>query len=188
MPRTVFKRLSSAASKNGSPATGPSPTAREQAANIDQASAAGQEASNALSSTLKNAKQKSSDLPVLELNKIADKAELKFLKEKYLRFLAKERGLASNTSQAYENDISAFSDWILTNKLKIERQSLTRYLQFLKSEGMQATTLARKLATLRGWFEWQKSSQIIQVDPSEGIMNPKLARQFRIFALSGKRL
>jgi len=177
LPRTVFKRLrSSAASQSGSNG-GSSSQAIEQTATLEQASAAGDEAGIALRATIeKAAKQQSTEKPTVLIEKPADKTQLKFLKEKYLRFLAKERGLAINTSQAYKNDISAFSDWILQNKLKIERQALTRYLQFLKSQGMQATTLSRKLATLRGWFEWQKNSQIIQVDPSEGIMNPKLAR------------
>lgn len=98
-------------------------------------------------------------------------------KEKYLRFLLKERGLSANTGRAYENDINAFLEWTGQNKLSaLSRLTLTRYLQHVKSEGLQASTLARRLATLRGWFDWQKSNQTIQQDPTEGIMNPKLAR------------
>jgi integrase/recombinase XerD len=102
--------------------------------------------------------------------------DLKAWRNKYLRFLLKERGLSENTSEAYDNDLSAFIDWILQRKENADRTALTRYLQHLKADGMQASTLARKLATLRGWFEWQKASQLITNDPTEGIMNPKLAR------------
>lgn len=97
-------------------------------------------------------------------------------KEKYLRHLRKERGLSDNTAEAYENDISYFIEWLAKENCNPERTGLTRYLQFVKAQGMQASTLARKLATLRGWFDWQKSSRLIRIDPTEGIMNPKLAR------------
>lgn len=105
-----------------------------------------------------------------------DRNYLNACKDKYLRFLLKERGLSSNTGDAYENDITAFIEWLLEKKEEATRTTLTRYLQHLKAGGMQASTLARKLATLRGWFEWQKASQYIDSDPTEGIMNPKLAR------------
>lgn len=103
--------------------------------------------------------------------------EFTLQKEKYLRYLLKERGLSPNTGAAYNNDISAFIAWTAENKLcPTARTTLTRYLQFIKSEGLQASTLARRLATLRGWFDWQKTNQSIAQDPTEGIMNPKLAR------------
>ena len=89
--------------------------------------------------------------------------------------MLKERGLSENTGAAYDNDISAFIDWLEKENENADRQALTHYLQQLKAEGKQASTLARKLATLRGWFEWQKSSRFIASDPSEGIFNPKQA-------------
>lgn len=104
-------------------------------------------------------------------------SEIEIAKQKYLRYLQKERGLSPNTSNAYNNDIVAFIAWLNKSKLEANRNSLTKYLQYLKTEGMQASTLARKLATLRGWFDWQKSNQLIASDPSDGIMNPKLARR-----------
>ncbi len=106
----------------------------------------------------------------------ASNKELLAFKSKYLKFILKEKGLAENTGEAYDNDITAFLLWQSQNGGKADRTALTRYLQALKAEGMQASTLSRKLATLRGWFDWQKSNRIIEKDPSEGIMNPKLAR------------
>ncbi len=103
--------------------------------------------------------------------------DLNFLKEKYLRFLSRERGLSGNTSEAYQNDLSHFIEFIQEHKLPLSRSSLTGFLQHLKTRGMQASTLARKLATLRGWFDWQKSSRYSELDPTDGISNPKLARK-----------
>lgn len=120
--------------------------------------------------------QKNSENNLENKSDTAKKTELLAAKEKYMRFLLKERGLSINTGAAYQNDLNAFIAWIQDKGGKTDRSTLTRYLQHLKSSGMQASTLSRKLATLRGWFDWQKSSQMISSDPTDGIMNPKLAR------------
>lgn len=95
---------------------------------------------------------------------------------KYLRFLSRERGLSDNTILAYQNDLRAFIAWQHQRGGKIDRSTLTSYLQHLKSEGIKASSLARKLATLRGWFDWQIQSSLIGTDPSDGIINPKMPR------------
>lgn len=95
---------------------------------------------------------------------------------KYLRFLSRERGLSDNTILAYENDLRAFIAWHHQRGGAIDRFALTSYLQHLKSEGMKASSLARKLATLRGWFDWLLQNTLIAKDPSEGIVNPKMPR------------
>lgn len=95
---------------------------------------------------------------------------------KYLRFLSRERGLSDNTILAYENDLRAFIAWHQQRGGALDRFALTSYLQFLKSEGMKASSLARKLATLRGWFDWLMQNALMTSDPSEGIVNPKMPR------------
>lgn len=98
------------------------------------------------------------------------------LKDKYILSLKKERCLSENTSLAYENDLAAFIDWLEKNSQELGRAALRNYLHDLKAGGAKASTVARRLATLRGWFDWQKTNKLILSDPSEGILNPKLAR------------
>lgn len=95
----------------------------------------------------------------------------------YLRFLSKERRLSPHTVIAYENDISGFFAWFSGQGVALDRQLIGRYLQFLKSEGNESSTLARKLASLRGWFEWQKQNGRAEQDPCDGILRPKSARR-----------
>lgn len=97
--------------------------------------------------------------------------------EDYLRFLSRERSLSPNTVAAYENDLAGFIDWVATQEALSDRQLITQYLQFLKSRGHESSTVARKLATLRGWFEWQKQNGRIKSDPCEAILNPKIAKR-----------
>ena len=97
-------------------------------------------------------------------------------RDKYLRYLRRERGLSENTIEAYKNDLIAFTAWQRLRGNTLDRLSVTGYLQQLKAEGMKASTISRRLATLRGWFDWQIQYDLIERDPSEGIMNPKMAR------------
>lgn len=111
--------------------------------------------------------------PALDVN-VTDEATRNA--NKYLRFLCRERGLSNNTIVAYENDLRSFIAWHHQRGGALDRSAITSYLQSLKSEGIKASSLARKLATLRGWCDWLMQSSLISNDPSDGISNPKLPR------------
>lgn len=135
----------------------------------------GKRASSSVSTGLNPSLEKP-DLATDETKQIPN--DLALLKEKYLRFLKRERGLSQNTIEAYDNDLTAFAIWHGgRDSLALDRFALTSYMQFIKSSGMKASTLSRKLATLRGWFDWQLQHSLIAKDPSEGIMNPKMSRK-----------
>jgi integrase/recombinase XerD len=93
--------------------------------------------------------------------------------QRYLDFLRRERGLSSNTIAAYSSDLCGFIFWLAGETTRIERQHVTRYLAFLRSAGHKPATIARNLASLRGWFAWQKSLGKIASDPSDGLQNPQ---------------
>lgn len=96
---------------------------------------------------------------------------------KYLDFLNRERGLSPNTIAAYSNDLSGFIFWLPPNTERIERTHVTRYLSVLKTAGQKASTLSRTLASLRGWFAWQKTMGNAESDPSDGLQNPQRSRR-----------
>jgi integrase/recombinase XerD len=96
---------------------------------------------------------------------------------RYLDFLNRDRGLSPNTIAAYRNDLSGFIFWLPPNTERVDRVHVTRYLAFLKSAGHKPATLSRNLATLRGWFAWQKSHGKITSDPSDGLLNPQRVRK-----------
>lgn len=92
---------------------------------------------------------------------------------RYLDYLRRERGLSSNTLAAYRSDLSGFIFWLPPNTERVDRTHVTRYLSFLKQAGNKPATLSRNLATLRGWFTWQKAAGKIGSDPSDGLINPR---------------
>lgn len=112
--------------------------------------------------------------------------KLEALTKLYLNFLNYERGLSANTLSAYERDIDYFLSWRKSNKLIIDRQILSKYLKYQKESGAKSSTLARRLATLRGWFQWLSSCGHIESDPSEGILNPQRDRRLPQVLSSGE--
>lgn len=101
------------------------------------------------------------------------KEELISARDGYLQFIAGERALSENTVAAYTNDIDDFINWYCRQGGHLDRQLLGRYLQNLKASGNKPSTLARRLATLRGWFDWMRLSRRLDTDPCEGVFNPK---------------
>lgn len=103
--------------------------------------------------------------------------DLRVAHQDYLRFLTRERGLSPHTVSAYDRDIAGFLDWQNDKFSKPTRQVVGTYLQYLKTSGHEPATLARKLASLRGWFIWQKLHGKLEEDPCEAILSPKSGRK-----------
>lgn len=93
----------------------------------------------------------------------------------YMVHIRSERGLSDNTVQAYRRDITHFVDWYLTQPDAVRlpvRADISRYLTVLKRQGQMHSSLARRLASLRGWFNWLKSSGKLERDPVEAMESP----------------
>lgn len=98
----------------------------------------------------------------------------------YINHLTHERALSPNTIAAYQNDLSGFVFWLPQENATIDRTLITKYLAFLRSTGHKPATLSRNLATLRGWFGWQKAMGKAQHDPVEGVLNPQREKKLPV--------
>ncbi len=95
----------------------------------------------------------------------------------YLDFVYREKGLAKNTLLAYQRDLSAFSDWSINGKKKPERQEITGYLSELRRRGRTPATIGRTLASLRGYYDWQKGLGLIERHPCDAVQGPQRAKR-----------
>lgn len=107
------------------------------------------------------------------------KSQLPRFKKEYLDFLGLERSLSRNTIVAYDRDIQAFIVWYHKefDERIPGRGSIQRYLLQLKSLGQKATSTARTLASLRGWFSWLVHNGRIDADPCDAVSNPQLGHR-----------
>jgi integrase/recombinase XerD len=95
----------------------------------------------------------------------------------YLDYVYREKGLAKNTLLAYQRDLIAFGVWLRKRNTEMTRQEISIYLSELNKKGRKPATIGRVLASLRGWFEWQKATGLIGQDPCETLHNPRRVRK-----------
>jgi integrase/recombinase XerD len=93
----------------------------------------------------------------------------------YIRHIEQERGLSANTVLAYKSDLLAFIEWLKGNN-EPTRHDVAKYLSGQKGAGQSSSTTTRILASLRGWFAWQRASGLRQNDPCDGFQSPQKAK------------
>ena len=85
-------------------------------------------------------------------------------------------GVQASTASVYERDIKAFADWAASidrGKIgSIDRRVVRRYLAHLDTSGYARRTTARKMSSLRRFFEWARKASHIEDDPTVGISSP----------------
>jgi integrase/recombinase XerD len=96
--------------------------------------------------------------------------------DKYIEHVRLERGLADNTVTAYRQDLESFVAAMGADVAHPTRQDVTRYLSSIKGNGKKASSISRTLASLKGWFAWQKASNLIAQDPCDAMQHPQKAK------------
>ena len=97
---------------------------------------------------------------------------------RYGEHLLLERGLSRNSIAAYTADIRAFRKFAAARDLDADtRASVRAWLGELAGRGLAPSTVARKLASLRGWFRWRVAEEDLEIDPTETLEGPRLARR-----------
>ena len=92
--------------------------------------------------------------------------------------MAAERGAASNSLAAYRRDLASCAQ-ALGGESKLEAASsddLSRYLSQAASQGVKASTQARRLSALRQYFRFLASEGHRSEDPTIHLDAPKLSR------------
>jgi integrase/recombinase XerD len=104
-----------------------------------------------------------------------------FFVELYQDHLALEKGLSANTLRAYLGDVRDFirflTEQCIEEAAAVDGACLRRYLRDLHRRSRSATTQARKLSALRGYFGFLTADGLIPTDPSQEIELPKRGRR-----------
>ncbi|VFN03356.1 MAG: integrase/recombinase XerD [Candidatus Kentron sp. G] len=97
--------------------------------------------------------------------------------ERFLDMLWMERGLSENTLAAYRSDLTMFSRWLAERDADLLGASRADVLTFLANlVGGPASTTARKLSTLRRFYEYQIREGHRLDSPCERVDAPRLGR------------
>lgn len=100
---------------------------------------------------------------------------------KYLEFLEIERGLAENTISAYRNDLYSFFEFIknlgVSDIKDIQRGYINLFIQSLKNNCLSAFSVARKIASIKGFFKWLCANGYSKHNPALDIEQPRLSKK-----------
>jgi integrase/recombinase XerD len=97
----------------------------------------------------------------------------------FLTHVRVEKGLSANTVSAYRRDLVKFENYAKKKKLTLEsvmRDDLVDFLSSLFRQKLESRTVARHLVTLRNFFRFAQTQDLITVDPSRNLESPKIRR------------
>lgn len=100
----------------------------------------------------------------------------------FLHYLTVEKGLARNSMDAYERDLTAFLDYLqdkqgISNIGRTERIHIVHYLMELRQAGRASSTIARSMTAIRGFFKFLVQEQVVETDPSLYMDTPKTEKK-----------
>lgn len=96
----------------------------------------------------------------------------------YLEYLELEKGLSSNTIDAYRRDLYDFIE--ISNEKNLDilaRGSINSYILSLKERKLAPTSIIRKVASLRGFFKWATAMNIFDKNPASTLEQPKIPQR-----------
>jgi len=98
--------------------------------------------------------------------------------EAYLEFIALEKGLSERTIAAYSIDLTQFRGWLSENGhrsvCEADSGQISEYVNWLSSSGISASSVRRKLSTLRGICRFMQSEGFREDDPTAGLHPPRM--------------
>lgn len=96
----------------------------------------------------------------------------------YLDFLEIEKGLSQNTIDAYRRDLGDFFDYYAELEIdKIQRTQINTYVRNLHEKEFSATSVTRKIASLRGFFKWVCANELSPINPTLTLEQPKVPQR-----------
>ncbi len=101
----------------------------------------------------------------------------------FLDYLRVERNASIHTVRCYDDDLALFCRYLDEAQGKgadpsaADARRLRRYSAWLSSEKYAPSTIARRLASLRSFYRYQRRQGVVAADPAGGLRNPKQAQR-----------
>lgn len=103
----------------------------------------------------------------------------KYLIEAFIDALAAERGIGRNSREAYFRDTKEFIEFAEEqgfNILSLSVDNSGRYLTELFNKSLSARSIARKLSTLRSFYDYIVSENLYNTNPFKSLSPPKYSK------------
>ncbi|BCJ85824.1 site-specific tyrosine recombinase XerD [Effusibacillus dendaii] len=101
--------------------------------------------------------------------------------ERFIHYLAVERGLSQNTLESYQRDLIGYTEFLRQNGIEdidqTRRASIIGYLAGLQKMGRATTTISRNLASIRSFYGFLLRDGLIEGDPTANLESPKVEKK-----------
>lgn len=107
-------------------------------------------------------------------------------KEKFIKYLRYEKNCSSHTEISYFRDLTQFETFILEevgefNLRSIDRDLVRRWIVCLMGDGQKATTVNRKLSSVKSFFKYLLKQNVVEVNPTQYVQGPKMQQKLPSF-------
>ena len=92
--------------------------------------------------------------------------------DSFLSYLKYEKNFSDYTVKSYKIDLYEFYDFCSNNKIDIEL--IRNYLKKLYEKKYKCKTISRKVSSLKSYFKYLESQNLIDENPMRLISNPKI--------------
>ncbi|RFD78079.1 site-specific tyrosine recombinase XerD [Gardnerella vaginalis] len=103
--------------------------------------------------------------------------------QQFLNHISVERGLSPKTVEAYESDLTKYTNWLrearkISDVNEITQLDIEEYVRAMSSQAMSSQnlgprTIARRIASIHEWNKFMLSNAQIASDPSAEVKAPK---------------
>ncbi len=102
------------------------------------------------------------------------------LLKEYLSVLRLEKNFSPNTVDSYGNDISKLLEFTetcgITDENEIDYNLLNKFFRQLSELGIASSSAARYLSSIKSYFNYLRSNNYIETDPTDKLSSPKRSR------------
>lgn len=98
----------------------------------------------------------------------------------YLRYLKETKRLSDNTISSYRRDLVAYLNYLEGQRIpleKVKRSNIVNYEIMQQKSGKSNASIARMLASIRGYHQYLYLIGVTAKNPSAGIESPKQERK-----------
>ena len=104
--------------------------------------------------------------------------------DSFIIYLNQEKGFSEHTIKSYKNDINKFSAFLFHEKIELKKVSKAQVRDFLASQydkGLSKKTIARRLASIKSFFNFLFNIEYIAKNPTLFLSTPKVSKKLPNF-------
>lgn len=109
--------------------------------------------------------------------------------EKFIQFLNIQKNISENTALAYRRDVEQFSRFLEKKNLNIkdaDKFTVRDYLANVLHPAEKKSSIIRKIAALRGFFNFLVKCKVLKISPMDFVLTPKAEKHLPNFLTVGE--